>query len=405
VSSEAALYPSNHSLIFEEGIPTPDHIPDADDELRAFLKTNHKGLSRIAVKLQIGRKRFVQLNSLSIGATYGETPQASVDQIARAIMSIGQDYFEQHDELAKFMVQASVYKKASGDPARRATHFEIGRADGFGGDSYAAPTHSNEAFDELLVRQQQVMFDRIMEQNKTIAAMGEKAIGMMSDVFVAKEEALQARAEANAVAYDAKREDAEAKRRDAKWERGFKMLEKGFNTGLGQLAVNAAQQKLGSSSPAGIPSTAQIPSTPKPAWARAAQGEKVEVPAVAAPAVEAPAPAALEAPSEEELPDELTQLKSGPAADAVALYRSITAEQWPVLATELTKKQFKLLRTFAEPESDETALAAVFEFKEGLKESAMSAIMGIMTAEQVGSLIGLVMAADVAQDDDEADDD
>jgi hypothetical protein len=143
VNDYAEVYPQQFPLEFESGVPNPARFPPAPDELVAFVRQYLRGLSRISIKIWHGRKRYSQLNAVIVGAEHDQLPNASVDQIVRAIMAVAQDYYEGIDQPCKFMAQALVYVKATGDPVKKASHFELGS----GGDeltyaeNVAAPEH------------------------------------------------------------------------------------------------------------------------------------------------------------------------------------------------------------------------------------------------------------------------
>jgi hypothetical protein len=391
VQEYAEVYPTQYPLEFESGIPNPARFPPAPDELISFIRQFHRGLSRVTIKLWQGRKRYAQLNAIVVGAKHDELPAASVDQIVRAIMAVAQDYYEGIDQPCKFMAQAQVFTKLTGDPTRKAAHFELGA----GGDelTYAEQIQAPEAMDDMLFGHIRQCHSEILDQAKIISEIGREAIKNAGQVFAVKQEALDAQAAANAVILDSRRAEAQETARDKKWERGFKMLEKAINTGIAQAVVQkhtglvlpmpAGAVAAGGASPAAI----TAPTTPTPAWAAAAIGAGVTK----------PIPTATEALEDEDDLDETYQTKGR------KLYESITAEQWPELFDSLTKSQVKLLRSLKDAPDDAAVLAASAELRAGLKDTAMAKLAHVLTIAQIASVIELASAAEVEDDPDEDD--
>jgi len=384
---------------FESGIPNPGRFPPAPDELIAHIRSYHRGLSRVTVKLQLGRKRYSQINSINVGARYDELPKASVDTIVRAILAVAQDYYEQVDQTCKFMAQVHVHLKGTGDPIRKAVHFELGSEFGQGGsDPYSEHLAPPDSIDDVLLTHIRECHVKIMDQANVIADIGKTAIANAGQVFQYKQEALDAQAAAQQVILDSRRDEARERAQAAKWERGFKMLEKAVNTGIAQALV---QQATGAAIPlpaaAGAAPAAAAPAvTPKPSWATAANkgttGATVKpaptttAPETATPEAAAPEPA-VTASLEEEFDDT-------PVGEGRKLYRSVTAEQWPQLFDALTKAQVKQLQTLKDPGSEREMLLAVKTFREGLKDTTMSKLGKILTVEQIAAIIGLAGAAE-----------
>jgi hypothetical protein len=380
--SLAGAYP----ISFEAGIPNPARIPPAPDEVLAHIRQFHRGLTRVTIKLWQGRKRYGQINAIIIGAKHDELPRASVDQIVRAVMSVAQDYHEGVDTLCKFMIQAHVYLKPTGDPVRKAIHFELG---GNAGDSfaYAEEVSAPDHLDTVLLSHIRECHREIIDQAKVISEIGREAISNAGQVFAYKQDALDAQAAANSVILDARRDEREAAAGQQKWERGFKLLEKAVNTGIAQGIVSSATG-ISLPMPAGttmaLPPTAavapSVESTPTPSWARAASGIDTVAP------VTPTAPTAAPPPEDDSI-----------VGKAKHLYASVTAEQWPELFEALTVKQVKQLKMLKDPPDDAAVLTAAGGFREGIKDNQMRLLGGILTVEQLAAVLELAGAAEAAQ--------
>jgi hypothetical protein len=371
-----------YPLEYQGGIPNPARFPPAPDELLAFVRQYHRGLSRVTVKLWQGRKRYGQLNAITVGARHDELPTASVDQIVRAIMAVAQDYYEGVDTPCKFMCQAHVYTKATGDPTRKALHFELGAGPGEEhGYSYAESIGAPEQVDDVLLSHIRECHREILDQAKIISEIGREAITNAGQVFQAKQEALDAQAQAQMVVMDARREERSQAAQEKKWERGFKMLEKAINTGIAQAVVSNAtgvSLPMPGATPGAEPQQIAAPTTPPPSWAAAATGAKV-LPA-AAPELDT---------DEDEDDEDMTYASKG-----AKLYASITADQWPDLFEALTKTQMKLLRVLQNATDDAAVLEAAGKFRKGLKEASMKRLAQILTIQQVAAVIELASAAE-----------
>lgn len=389
-----------YPLSFDSAIPNPSVIPPAPDELVAHIRKYHRGLSRCVVKVWHGRKRYSNINSVVVGAERGETPSASVDQIVRAVMSIGQDHYEGIDQACKFMVQSYVWPKETGDPIRKAVHFEIGDA-GYGGDPYSEQINAPEALDDILLSHIRDCHKEVLDQSRIIQEIGKEAIQNAGAVFRARQEALDAQAEANSVVLSTRADENIERSRQKKWDRMFGMMEKMMNTGVAQAIASGAgagiQQALmpGQQPVAGSVVQQAVPETPRPAWASAAMGK----PAIAPPQnLEDETDHTKD--DEDDVPDDLDYKAQGKE-----LYASITAEQWPDLFDLLTKAQTKALRSLKDPESNEAVLVDVAKFREGLKESSFKALARILTVPQIATVLQLAGAAEAEADDDDPDSD
>jgi hypothetical protein len=395
VNDYAEVYPQQFPLEFESGVPNPARFPPAPDELVAFVRQYLRGLSRISIKIWHGRKRYSQLNAVIVGAEHDQLPNASVDQIVRAIMAVAQDYYEGIDQPCKFMAQALVYVKATGDPVKKASHFELGSA-----ENVAAPEHQ----DDMLFGHIRECHREILDQAKIISEIGREAIKNAGQVFQAKQEALDAQAAANAVVLDSRRDEASERAREKKWERGFKMLEKAINTGIAQAVVEkhtgvhlplppGATHAAATPLPGNAANTPAItaPVTPTPAWAAAAQGGT-------SVGVTKPPPPKSEPDTAGDNEDD--DLDESYADQGRKLYASITASQWPDLFEALTKAQVKLLRALEDPTDDATVLRTTAKFRGGLKDAVMARLAQVLTVEQIAAVIGLAGAAETELEDD-----
>jgi hypothetical protein len=365
------------------------HVPPASpDELLAFIKSYHRGLHKITVKLWQGRKRYSQLNSVLVGATHDELPSASIDQIARAVMAVAQDYYESTDQPCKFMAQAHVFLKATGDAARKAFHFELGHGHD-GAEAFSEHIGAPEHMDDVMLGHIRECHREILDQARIISEIGREAIQNAGQVFAAKQEALDAQAQAQMVILDSRREEAKERAQQQKWEKGFKMLEKAINTGIAQAVVASATGRpvagaLPAAAAGGVAVQAPSPpTTPTPSWAAAA-GRAV--------APSAPAPALAPATSSPDTEDNEMEDDSY-AFKGRKLYASITAEQWPELFEALTKTQVRLIKGLKDAASDEDVLTAAGKLRKSIKDTQMAKLGAVLTVEQIATVIELGSAA------------
>jgi hypothetical protein len=379
-------------LEFSAGIPNPGRFPPAPDELVNLVAQYHRGLNRVAVKIHHGRKRYSQINSIIIGARHDELPAATVDQIVRAVLAIAQDHYETTDQAASYMAQLFVHLKPTGDPVRKACHFQLGSEYGGSQDPYTEYTQAPEHLDEVLLTHIRECHVKIMDQANVIAEIGKTAIQNAGQVFQYKQEALDAQAAAQSVILDARRDEARERASQAKWDRGFKMLEKAVNSGIAQALVSAgtggAVSLPGGAAPAalagapGVPGAAPAqPETPMPAWASG--GGPGKVPATVTTTTVASS-------SDDSFDDlELSLVDKGRR-----LYASVSADQWPELFEELTKAQVKHLRVLKAPESEAAMLDAVKKFRGSMKDGQLARLGAILNVQQLALIIELASAAE-----------
>lgn len=391
-SEHAEALQGHFPLDYSSGIPNPVRIPATPDELISFLRQYHRGLSKVTVKLWQGRKRYSQLNSVQVNARHDELPEASIDSIARAILAVAQDYYESCDTPCKFMAQAHVYLKPTGEASRKAFHFELGHGpgDGYEGSSFSEHISAPEHVDDVFMGHIRECHREILDQARIISEIGREAIANAGQVFQAKQEALDAQAQAQMVVLDSRREEAKDRAQQQKWDKGFKMLEKAINTGIAQAVVSSATGRPVTAMPGATPTPAiSAPqATPTPSWAAAASGTVAQSPA--------PAVAAQQSVSRldvaEENDDDMTNETY--AAKGRKLYASITAEQWPELFEALTKAQVRQLKGLKDASDDADVLAAARKLRNGLKDTQLAKLGGVLAVEQLATVIELASAAE-----------
>ena len=364
----------DYPFTFAAETPAPDRFPAAPDELIAHINRYHQGLDRVTVRLFVGRKKFTQLNALKIGASFEETPRASVEQIARGVMAIAQDYFEGVDTTCRFQVQCYVHLRPTGNATRKAAHFELSGGQGAGWDS-VEDIADPQRLDEMLMGFVKDLLEDNRKQSTIIQELGEKAIGQMSSMWQAHADALQSQADSREMVMDARREDAADRMKSDKWDKGFQMLEKVLNTGIAQSIVASA--RAGGASPATKTPIIEVEETPAPKWATRGSNKSSVVDVTATAAAETPSPE----PSVADADDA--------AGKGRALYASITADQWPDLFDMLTKKQVNMLRQLKDETDPATAIRLVTEFKDGLKPAMLLKLATVLGVPQVTAVVEL----------------
>jgi len=372
-------------LSFEKDPPDPLAIPSAPDDLAEGIEDNMRGLSRVSVKVKRGRKSFTQINAVILGAKYDETPRATAQQIERAVMAIAQDRYEMSGEPTGFMAQLLVYKKATGNRKKIAFHFVLG-ADEHGG-IYTESRRSDSEDESIFIAHIRECHREILDQAKLIGAIGKAAIENAGQVFVAKNEAAEAKAEALMIQVQAERDSQQDAAKEKKWDRGFKMFEKMMDKGMGQIAM--AKLTGASQSAPVAPSPATVTTTATPSWAEAATGGTVTQ--LETPETQTQAPAK---PIEDTVEAEIDGIEMDDyLAKARHLYSSITAEQWPELFTILTKKQVELLKECKNPPNLDALWKTMRELAASLKEKHLKAVGQICSQAQMALIIELQIAA------------
>lgn len=381
----------DHPIEFEAGLPNPTRIPGAPDELVSHIRQYHRGLERVTVKLYTGRKRTRQLNAIQVGAKQGELPRAGVEVICRAIMAICGDYYEETAQDARFQIQAHVWVTGGTEPSRKSCTVELGEGGQIEGD-YRDP---DKQLDTVLISHLQVCQDKLIEMADKVADIGKAAIENASAVFKAREDAMEARAEAIALVAQANLERDQQQARNARMNKLVDMFGGALKTGTGQMAAHLAgkiaanpglMQNLGMGGgalvPAPSPSPVAVPEGPPPPFSP---------PNWVAGASPSPSP------SPSDTTDDVTEIPDQAWAHvARTIGTTISNEQWFALVEILTKSQLKLLRTLAEAQTDEDAFKGVLEFQGKLKPDQHAKLLKAITPDQIGLLIDLHSAAEAA---------
>ncbi len=362
-------------LSFDGLVPDPSRPISAPDDLDAFIRTNIRGMSRISVRKHMGGRRYSHINAVITGAGYDELPRATAVQISRGVMAIAAEDYEITSESARYMCQALIYKKAQGDPKKLSVIIEVGSS-GAWNQEYSTTVQAPDHADQMFISHIHLCHAEILNQAKVISSLGSAALANVSEVFVAKENALQARADADRLALDADRETKAEENKNKRWQQMFGLAQKAVTTGVAQYMAGQNQQMMSSApQPAAPPEPTETPD-----WARAAAGEAVEL---------TPEPVSLEADPDDPPMEHgiLDPFDHGLAECARSLYGSITVAQWPKLMGALSSAQLKLLLKLEEPESDNSVRKAVAKFGETIRPAQQVALMSILDHHQVAALM------------------
>jgi len=376
----------DHPIEFESGLPNPTRIPSAPDELLAHIRQYHRGLDRVTIKLYTGRKRMRQINAIHVGAKQGELPRAGIEVICRAIMAVCGDLHEETAQDARFQIQAHVWLGGT-EPQRKSCQVELGD----GGEVEGNYQDSDKQLDTVLISHLQVCQDKVIELAGTVAEIGKVAIENASSIFKAREDAMQARAEAeSAIAAMNLERDANAAR-NQRMNKLLEMFGGALKSGTGQVAAHIAgkvaqspglMQAVGLSGPALAPLPSPAPDSPPapfsaPSWVTGAS----------------PSPS----PSASDTTDVVTEIPDQAWAEvARTIGTTISNEQWFALVEILSKTQIKILRKLAEAQTDDDAFVGVREFQAKLKPDQHMKLLKAISADQIGLLIDLQSAAESA---------
>jgi len=366
-STDADLFPA---LVFEAGVPQAQRIPMAPDALATFVRQYFRGCVRLVVKLQHGRKRFSQLNSIFCGGSFDRAPECQIDDLVRAIMAVAQDAHEERGESCNFMVQAYWQGRATGEPTRKSVFFALGDLDDWG----SAPIEDLDdpsKVDEAIFSHLRHAHDHILKQSKIIQEIGQTAIASAGEVFRARSEALElqgkAQAELALSAADRELETLKEKRIDRLMATAEQVL---------PLVVG----KMGGASDLGGLPTPQL----EPPAA-------VPQPLSAAPTWTTPKPQAI-GPKTSPAPegDSVAQMQNQPTLAKVRkLWDSLSSDQWGAIAAKLSKSAINHLRKAREAKNDLDALPHLQRFDQALKPDQALDLAGLFGPEQRSTMVYL----------------
>lgn len=378
---------------YEAAMPSPSKIPAPPDELLSHLRAHHVGLSRITIKICHGRKSYAQLNAISVGAAHGQTPAVTVDQLGRAIMAVCQDHYEEVDRHCKFMVQCYIHQKPTGDPTRRSVHFDLGQTeDGY--DYTEMNSRSPEQLDEVLLRQINLSFDRIMEQSRIIESIGKASIENTGALFQARQEALDAQRAADLQILDYERGVTQERGKEARSNKIMGMLETAVSLGISQYVAAQGGVMPGVAAQAPVVVQQQpLPVSGTPAWAQGAIGAAGTPAAPAAVTTPSPTPSTTTTVAPHNPYTMVPPADTSPLAKGRNLWTSLTNEQWPKLNEILTKKQIRNLSALRTSQSDDDVLDAVALFRAALRDEQFFALQSAFTQAQLQLIIELALAA------------
>lgn len=265
------MFETRGNFEFDGDEPMPGRSVPIPDELVAFIRAHHKGLNRLTVKLYVSRRRYAQINGIRIGASFDESPEEEPEAICRAVMAICAEYHETVDKPVKFLIQAHVFKKATGDAVRKGCHIELGREDDVAGD-YAESIEDPERLDTVLLDHIRRCHGEILKQAEVISEVGREAIKNAGEVFRAKEEAIQARAAVAQTLADDQAVRQATKARDKRMDDMVALLKDAVTMGVQQYATAKAQA-----------ATQAAQTTPAPSLLSAAKNEPTKAPEMPTP--------------------------------------------------------------------------------------------------------------------------
>ena len=316
----------------------PDRVLPAPDELHAFVQAHHRGLHRLSVKLMLGRRRYSNVGAIRVGCSFDEVPDASPDELVSAIMAIASDQLEHNDSRSKFLVQAHGYNRATGDPTRKGVHIELGTARDMGGSPYVESIEDPERLDAVLLAHIRQCHGEILQQAQVIAEIGRAAIKNAGEVFAAKEDAIQARAEVMQHLAETRIEGQIARSEDKRKGEMMEMLRDAMGLAIKQMAENKKAAKF---TPAVQKDTAEKP-------------KSAEQSSVLSQAMQ-PKP---------ETKETMTISKK-----LMGAFDSLTSEQTAALKKALTKTQWSLLEQVQSASDDAAATPLVQKFAASLERS------------------------------------
>lgn len=351
------MFDSSHAtdFIFDGDAPIPSRTQPIPDELVTFIKTHHRGLSRIVVKLHMARRRYAQLNGVRIGAAFDQSPEAEPETIARAIMAICADHHETTDRPCKFLIQAFVFKKATGDAVRKGIHIELGRDldDGFGAD-YTEGIDDPDKLDSVLLDHIRRCHKEILAQAEVISEVGKEAIKNAGEVFKAKEDALQSRVAVSQALTDDKAGREHLARKDKRMDDVVTLLKDAVQMGVAQYAAKQAAAP-----------TAAAPVTPV-----------APMPSLLAAVGAAPTPPR---------PENMKHQKFK------ALWSQLRDEQRSTIEAKFTKTQNEQVRRILECAEEEDGSAAIAKLVASLKRkpALLLELSGVLTQSQTAALLAI----------------
>ena len=402
LDSHAFAVDDRFPFTFEGPVPQPHRLPSPPDELVTHINQFAEGLDRVTVKVHTGRKRYAQINSIKIGALHGQRPKASVDQICKGVMAIAQDLVEERGQGQRFMIQAHVYLKPTGDAVRKSCHIELGEQDGH---SVSESVDAPDRVDEVLLGHIRELHKHVLEQSRVIQTIGQSAIENTAHVFQARNEALEMQAAAQQTVLQNQAAERADQAREARVDRVLQTFEAlapvALKHALSGVSPGQLSQLVGATpaaAPGGAPQVPQAPAaapspSPMPAWAAAVQPPA----APPTPPTPPPSPSAPPVPAQtgaidnvapEGLPPHAPE--DGPDANqhpvaslAHTLFHSIEPDQWGRLIDLLTKAQLQDLRQCGRVEEDEQACKVLVRFASKLKADQQVGLLGILSGPQM----------------------
>lgn len=264
-TQDPELFPG---VSFEAGVPFCSSIPMAPDQLMSHMRQYYRGCVRIVVKLQTGRKRYAQLNSITVGAAYEQVPACTLDDLTRAVMAVAQSTLEERGTAQTYLVQTHWQGRPTGDPVRKSVLFALGEQDEFG-DSSVEDLGDPHQVDEALFSHLRHVHDHILKQSNIIQQIGQTAISSAGEVFRARSEALelQGRAQAELAVHAADREVETLK--EKRIDRLMNTAEQALPLVLAKLGgAPTGALSVASQQPAALPPSASNPVAPSelPSW-------------------------------------------------------------------------------------------------------------------------------------------
>jgi hypothetical protein len=362
------MFETRGTLEFDADEPMPGRTPPIPDELVAFIRANHRGLSRITVKLYVSRRRYAQINGIRVGAAFDQTPEEEPETICRAIMAICAEYHETVDKQVKFLIQAHVYKKATGDAIRKGCHIELGREDDMGGD-YSESIEDPERLDTVLLDHIRRCHGEILKQAEVISEVGKEAIKNAGEVFRAKEEAIQARAAVSQTLADDQLVRQATKARDKRMDDMVALLKDAVTMGVQQYASSKGQAAA---------QAAQAKSTPS--LLSAAKNEPLKAPTMPIPT-----------PNLSAVPD----LPQTIPARMEAIWSSLDDDRRQRIELLLTKPQLKHVQSVRTASSSEEARPYLDKFVTALmrKPAVLMQLRDILTPAESQELFSMYSGA------------
>lgn len=361
---------------FDGTPPMPDRVLPAPDELHSHIQQHHKGLHRISVKIMHGRRRYSGVGAIKVGAGYDEVPEASPDDLVAAVMAIACDHVERLDKRCKFLVQSHTYKTPTGDPVRKGVHIELGDSRDMEG-SYVEQIEDPEKLDSVLLSHIRQCHTEILNQAKVIGEIGKAAIKNAGEVFAAKEDAIQARAEVMQHLAETRIEGQIARNEDKRKGEMMEMLREAVGVAIKQMNDRKKSEKFaGFQSPATTSSQTQTPETQ-------AAPSFLDPTTIAATATETTKPTKNKA----DMPTIAKKLKT--------ILSSLDDDQIAKLKKALTKTQWAMLESATATRSDKAAKPIIAKFAASVERRPMTIlkVARVLPSDATNALMEIWRAA------------